>query len=212
VSEPSLHLGVSGGIARLTLSAPPKNELSVDSFRELSRLAKDVLPGLKVRGLIIRGAGRHFSAGADLAGLKSVMAGDRKEALDAFLADNVESLLAVENLPFPVVAAVRGCCLGVGLELALACRWRVAQRRAVFALPEVSFGIMPGCGGILRLQELTGRSRAAELILSGRMVGAGEALDMGLVDMVTDRQGLEGAAEGIIRKFSGAGRMPAGTE
>jgi enoyl-CoA hydratase len=204
VTKSPVDLNVAGGIARLTLNAPPGNELSVDFFRELSRLARQILPRLDVQGMIIRGAGRHFSSGADLAGLRSMMAGREEEAPDRFLAHNVESLLAIENMPYPVVAAVRGCCLGVGLELALACRFRVAQRRAVFAMPEVGFGLMPGCGGILRLAELTGRARAVELILSGRMVGAEEARDMGLVDMVTSRSELESTAEGIIRKLGRA--------
>lgn len=211
--ESGLDLSVSGGIARLTLNAPPRNELGADSFRELSRLARETFPKLKVRGMIIRGAGRHFSSGADLAELRTMIAEDRQEILDRFLADNVESLLAVESLPFPVVAAVRGCCLGAGLELALACRFRVAQKRAVFALPEATFGLMPGCGGILRMQELTGRSRAVELVLSGRLVGAEEAHEIGLVDVVTSREALESTAEAVIVKFSnGAGRGPSEAE
>lgn len=211
--ESSLDLSVSGGIARLTLNAPPGNELNADSFRELSRLARETFPGLKVRGMIIMGAGRHFSSGADLAELRSMIAEDRKEMIERLLADNVESLLAVEELSFPVVAAVRGCCLGVGLELALACRFRVAQRRAVFALPEATFGIIPGCGGILRMKELTGRSRTVELVLSGRMVSAEEAHAIGLVDVVTTRDALESTAEEMIMRFSAAaGRWPSEAE
>ena len=100
------------------------------------------------------------------------------------------------------MAAVGGCCLGSGLELALACRWRVAAANAVFALPETSFDLMPGCGGTVRLPLLVGRGRAVELLLSGRFVDAAEAREIGLVDAVVDRRDLLAAARRLVERVA----------
>ncbi len=100
------------------------------------------------------------------------------------------------------MAAVGGCCLGSGLELALACRWRIAAANAVFALPETSFDLMPGCGGTVRLPSLVGRGRAVDLVLSGRFVDAGEAREIGLVDAIVDRRDLLAAARRLVERVA----------
>ena len=192
-------LRVERGIARLALSRPPRNVMTTEVFEELARLARDVLPGLDVRGMVLQGNGRHFSSGADIEEIRGMLAARDGEEGAGFLQGNVETLLALERLPYPVVAAVRGCCFGVGLELALACRWRVASPRAVFAMPEVSYGLMPGCGGTVRLREIAGTGRAVELILTARLFGAGEALQLGVVDLLDEDPGR--AAETIIGKL-----------
>jgi enoyl-CoA hydratase/carnithine racemase len=192
-------LRVERGVARLALDRPPRNVMTTEVFGEMARLVRDVLPGLDVRGMVVQGSGRHFSSGADIDEIQGKMTAlDGKEGT-GFLQGNVETLLALERLPCPVVAAVRGCCFGVGLELALACRWRVASPRAVFAMPEVSYGLMPGCGGTVRLREIAGTGRAVELILTGRLFGAGEALELGIVDLLDESPGK--AAEEIIEKL-----------
>jgi len=100
-----------------------------------------------------------------------------------------------------VVAAISGCCLGAGLELALACHYRVSAPSAVFSLPEATFGLMPGCGGTVRLPALVGVGRAIELSLSGRTIGADEALACGLVDMVVEKKALLSTAVRTIGAF-----------
>ena len=197
MSGARLRLSVAGPVAYLTLDAPPRNAIDRAFFRQLATLSRDELPHLPVRGLVVHGEGRHFSSGADIAELDALIArsvpGD--EGLwDQALAD----LAALEALPYPVVAAVRGCCLGVGMELALACHYRVAAERAVFALPEATFGLLPGCGGTVRLTELTGPATAMELILTGRTILADEARALGLVDRVVPRRELLSAAEAAI--------------
>jgi enoyl-CoA hydratase/carnithine racemase len=134
----------------------------------------------QLHGLIITGGGRHFSSGANVTELFTMSAEQiaRAGALFAHIA----------ALPIPVVAAISGACLGAGLELALACSQRIATPRAVFALPEVEYGLMPGCGGTLRLPRCIGKSAAAELILSGRTFDAREALRLGLIDSICQKK------------------------
>jgi enoyl-CoA hydratase/carnithine racemase len=151
---------------------------------------------------VVHGAGRHFSSGADVGALKAGLAGAQPELAGRELLAATASFQALAELPYPSVAAVGGCCLGSGLELALACRWRVAAANAVFALPETSFDLMPGCGGTVRLPALVGRGRAVELLLSGRFVDAAEALEIGLVDAVVDRRGLVDAARRLVERVA----------
>jgi enoyl-CoA hydratase/carnithine racemase len=110
------------------------------------------------------------------------------------LAGHDRAFAAIERSCVPVVAAISGCCLGVGLELALCCHARIAAQGAVMSLPEASFGLLPGCGGLVRLSRLCGRAVALELSLCGRTVCAEEALALGLVDRVVARRDLEKAA------------------
>jgi enoyl-CoA hydratase/carnithine racemase len=202
-SEGALRLVVDpdGRIARLVLDAPPRNEMDQGFFGALAALV-GTLKGLPVRGLVVHGAGRHFSSGADVGALKAGLAGAQPELAGRELLAATASFQALAELPYPSVAAVGGCCLGSGLELALACRWRVAAANAVFALPETSFDLMPGCGGTVRLPALVGRGRAVELLLSGRFVDAAEALEIGLVDAVVDRRGLVDAARRLVERVA----------
>jgi enoyl-CoA hydratase/carnithine racemase len=193
-----LTLEVTDGIAHLVLCAPPRNEMTLAFFDELTLLRRGAFRGLDARGMVVRGQGRHFSSGADIAELTAWIAATPEEQVMARLSENVENLEALAALPFPVVAAISGCCFGVGLEMALACDYRVASERAVLALPEAEFGLMPGAGGSVRLARLVGGPAAARLVLSGRTVGAREALDLGLVDAVHDGKALLDAAIALI--------------
>lgn len=188
-----------GAIAHLVFDAPPRNEMGQEFFRTLAALV-GTLKDLSVRGLVVRGAGRHFSSGADIDALKAGLAGAQPAHAADALGAATSSFQVVAELPYPTVAAVGGCCLGSGLELALACRWRVAATNAVFALPETSFNLMPGCGGTVRLAPLVGRGRAVELLLSGRFVDAAEAREIGLVDAVVDRRDLLDAARRLVER------------
>lgn len=195
----SIRLEESRGIAYLTLDRPPKNMMDREFFLHFAELTERVLPRLRVEGLIVQGTGKHFSAGADLSELKPGTGNGTLQ--EAFFTRNVSSFHALANLPFPVVAAVRGCCLGSGFELALACHFRLAAPRSVFALPETQFSLIPGCGGTVRLPALTGASGAIELILTGRSILAEEALERGIVDKLVDRKELAGTAEKLIRRL-----------
>ncbi|MDR2301392.1 MAG: enoyl-CoA hydratase/isomerase family protein [Deltaproteobacteria bacterium] len=134
-----------------------------------------------VRCLVLTALGeKAFVAGADL---KEMMPMGRMEAKNLCLAGN-KLMEKISAFPVPVIAAVNGYAIGGGLELALACDIRLASEKASFSLPEVSFGIIPGYGGIMRLSRLVGRGRASELIFTARRLGAREALDWGLINAV----------------------------
>lgn len=197
----SLQFEIVDGIARLTLNGPPKNEMDIDFFDRFSTFAATRLEGLRADGLIIEGAGRHFSSGARVPEIEEV-ARQRNDTIATLLQENIASFLALQSLPLPVVAVIRGCCLGAGMELALACRYRIAEKNAVFALPEVTYNLMPGCGGTIRLPRLIDRGKAVELILSGRSMLADEALGLGLVDQVVKRGRGREAAIALIRGAS----------
>jgi len=190
----------SGGIARLTLSAPPKNEMGALFFQELFALRPD-LQRLSVKGMIVRGRGRHFSSGANIAQLRAMLSLTTTRAGMRSLLDNSDSFSALAALPFPVVAAIQGCCLGSGLELALACHVRVAAKNAVLGLPEAGFGLMPGCGGSVRFTRLVGYRKAMRFLLTGESLLAQDALNEGIVDKVVDKDELEAAAVRMIEKI-----------
>lgn len=181
-----IELKIENDIAWVTLNGPPKNEMGIAFFNELAGFSETVRQGLKVHGMIFQGAGRHFSAGANVPEIAALGANsDGKVA--SLLKDNIQSFRTISALPYPVIALVRGCCLGAGMELALACHIRIAESNAVFALPEVTWGIMPGCGGTIRLPKLIGKAAAAELILTGRSVLADEACSLGIANHAVPR-------------------------
>jgi enoyl-CoA hydratase/carnithine racemase len=162
-------------------------------FEELAQMSK-ALVSMEVRGLIVRGAGRHFSSGANVEELRST--------IDATaLVNNSDSFSILASLPFPTVAAIRGCCLGSGLELALACRFRVADKNAVLGLPEATFGLLPGCGGTVRLTKLAGYQNAIRLILTGDSMLAHDALAVGLVDAVVDKADIATVAIRFVERL-----------
>ncbi len=188
---------IQGEIAYLTLNCPPANATSLAFFSGL----RDLLPRLrnekKARGLIVTGHGRHFSAGADIDELRVAVEGDG--AYPEFPRGNVEILNRFENLPYPTVAAIGGCCLGSGLELALVCTYRVATPRAVLGLPETGFGLMPGCGGTIRLPKLIGKAAAIRMVLGGQSVLGEEAREMGLVDAIVEKDTLLSRCEHFLQ-------------
>ncbi len=187
---------IQGGIGYLILNSPPANATTLSFFTGLENL----LPRLhdeKVRGLIVTGSGRHFSAGADIDELHAAIRKDKEYSTT--LQRNVEVLNRFENLPYPTVAAVSGCCLGSGLELALACTFRIAGARAVLGLPEAGFGLMPGCGGTVRLPKLIGKAAALRMILGGQSVLGEVARELGLVDAVVEKSAILSTCEKLLQ-------------
>lgn len=195
---PPAYLQADGEVTHLILNSPPRNELGQELGARLTRIVSEDLPRLDVAGLVLRGAGRHFSSGAEISSLKDFLRNRNDKEVHREVASYARLGETIAALPYPVVAAVSGSCLGSALELALLCHYRVAARNAVFAAPEVEFGIMPGAGGTVRLPRLVGRAKALELILTGRTVGAAEALEIGLVDAVVHRKDLLDTARRAI--------------
>jgi enoyl-CoA hydratase len=191
----------SAKIAYLTLNRSPKNVMDALFFKELAWLTARVLPELRVKGLIIQGSGRHFSSGTEIQELMASAVAGQQDSQQELFARNATCFHILTNLAYPVVAAVRGCCIGSGMELALACHCRLASPNALFALPEAQFGLMPGCGGTIRLQELIGRRKAMELILTGRSLLAEEALAYGIVDQLVANNEILRTAESLVDRL-----------
>lgn len=168
------------GICILTVSHPQSlNALSRSVLEELGHFADHLPEGTAV--LIIRGDGpKSFVAGADI----SQMAGFNAEEGLEFGRFGADVFRRIEELPIPVIAAVNGYALGGGCELAMACDIRIASAKAKFGQPEVKLGIIPGFSGTYRLPKLVGQGYAKEMIYSGRVIDAAEALRIGLVNHV----------------------------
>ncbi len=173
---------VESGAAWLTIHRREKlNALNRRTVEAIVRHAESALenPGVKV--LVLTGSGeKAFAAGADIGEMAAFDAREGQEYA-RFLQKSFDVL---ERSPKPVIASVNGFALGGGCELAMACHLRIASESARFGQPEVNLGLIPGAGGTQRLQRLVGRGRALDLILSGRMISAEEALRIGLVDRV----------------------------
>lgn len=166
------------GIGTLTINRPSKlNALNIQVLREL----KDFLSGANkspLRGLLLVGEGeKAFIAGADIAEMKPMT---NAEA-EAFSELGSQVTMLFESLPFPTLAAVNGFALGGGFEMAMSCDFIFASKNAVFGLPEVKLGLIPGFGGTQRLVRIVGERRAKELMFSGRNVTSEEALKLGIV-------------------------------
>jgi len=169
-------------VALLTLDRPDRlNTLSPDMLEDLIARLGEVEADEGVGAAVITGAGdKAFSAGADVSLVREASPLEAR----AFAARGHRAFDLIESMSTPVIAAVNGYALGGGCELALACDIRVASDRAQIGLPEVTLGIFPGWGGTQRMPRVVGPGRAKELILTGRRVGAEEALSIGLVERV----------------------------
>lgn len=167
------------GIATITLDRPEvRNAIDATMVRELTGTLHSLSKDEGLRVLVLRGEGRTFAGGADIAQLR-----ERRTA-DALRSINGSLFQLVEDFPVPVIAAVEGFALGGGCELALACDVRIAGEGARMGFPEVTLGIFPAAGGTHRLPRLVGIGKAKELVFTGRIVTAEEALAIGLVEHV----------------------------
>jgi enoyl-CoA hydratase/carnithine racemase len=195
-----LRLSVADGVATLTLSRPERLNAIGARLAEELRAALDALEtGGAARALIITGAGeRAFCTGADLKERAAMDAAARWAHNRALYDCNAQ----LARLQIPTIAALNGLALGGGLELALACDFRLAAEHALLGLPEVGLGIIPGAGGTQRLPRLIGPARAKELIFTGRRISAETALAWGLVGQVTPAAGLLPAAAALAAEIA----------
>jgi 2-oxoglutaroyl-CoA hydrolase len=183
-------------IATITLDVPGKfNRVSMNARDELRSVFEELDRDDAVRFVVLTGAGETFTAGGDIPGFLQRSAWDVSR-----LADNVA---APERCAKPVVAALSGYCFGVGLELALACDFRIAADDMQLAFPEVTIGMIPGSGGTQRLARLVGLGRAKDIVMRGRRVEAEEALALGLVTEVVPAEELGAAVDRLVAELSG---------
>ena len=201
----TLLFSVDGRIATVTINRPEKlNALNAVAKKELHAVFSSIRNDASIDVVILTGAGeKAFVAGTDIAELTTLDTATGRE----FSARGQEVFNLIEHLGKPVIAAVNGYALGGGCELALACHLRVASENAKFGQPEVNLGIIPGYGGTQRLARLIGRGRAMELILTGDLVDATEALRMGLVNAVVPLQDLLPRARSLAETIAGKGQV-----
>lgn len=195
----SLLVEVNERTAIITINKESSlNALDSDLLNNLSSLLDSLVLNNTVRGVVLIGAGtKSFAAGADI----KEFVGMTSDEASLFAAKvQMEVMDKIAFFPKPIIAAVNGYALGGGLELAMACHIRVAVPSAQFGLPEVSLGIIPGYGGTQRLCQLIGRGRALEMIITGKMIDAEEALSYGLVNHVVSYEDLILKCEDILEK------------
>jgi len=183
----------------ITIDNPPVNTLNMKLLQEIPDALKLALDDPEVRGIVITGAGTNaFCAGADL----KMMLGFNPDDAASMVRTGHLAFFSVENCPKPVIAAVNGLALGGGNELAMACDIRYVSDRARFGQPEVKLGLIPAWGGTQRMSRLIGTGKAKELIFSGQIINAQEALRIGLVNkIVSDGEELRAATD-FIRMLS----------
>lgn len=194
---------VSGRLGTITINRPEaRNALSKTVLREIRAALEDFAVRADVGAVVFTGAGeKAFIAGADITQLVNYTLADGLAAQMARLYDYLE------DYEKPTIAAVNGFALGGGNELAMACDIRIAAESARFGLPETNLGVLPGAGGTQRLTRLVGKGRAVELILTGRIFGAREAKDMGLVTDVVPDAGLLDAARALADTIMAKGPL-----
>ena len=186
-----------GAIAIVLLNRPQQlNALSSELMGELAEALQELDADEAIRCIVLGGGERAFAAGADVGELAagtpiSLYQGRRLDRWDA-----------IRNVRTPLVAAVSGYCLGGGCELAMACDLIVASETAQFGQPEINLGVLPGAGGTQRLTRAVGKSVAMDMILSGRMLAAEEALQFGLVARVVAREAWLEAAKAVAREIA----------
>ncbi|MBB2942093.1 enoyl-CoA hydratase/carnithine racemase [Actinoplanes lutulentus] len=193
-----VRLEVTDGIGTIRLERPPMNALNTQVQEELRSAAHAASTDDQVRAVVVFGGEKVFAAGADITEFTTVTyqemvarAGALSSAFDA-----------VARIPKPVAAAITGYALGGGCELALACDFRVVADDAKLGQPEIRLGIIPGAGGTQRLARLVGPAKAKDLIFSGRMVDAEEALRIGLADRVAPAADVYSTALALLRPYT----------
>lgn len=183
----NIILEKEGKIALITINRPKAlNALNSETLGELESVIDKVSEDEEILSVVITGAGKSFVAGADISEMKDKNVMEAKNF--GVLGNRV--FRKIENLSKPVIAAVNGFALGGGCELAMACDIRFASKKAKFGQPEVTLGITPGFGGTQRLARIVGQGEAKELIYTGKMIGADEALRIGLVNKVFEVEAL----------------------
>jgi enoyl-CoA hydratase len=193
-----VRLEVADGIGTIRLDRPPVNALNDTLTAELASAAADAAGDTAVRAVIVYGGEKAFAAGADI----KEMASADYVAMSTRSGGLQSALGLVAAIGKPVVAAITGYALGGGLELALAADFRIAGEGARVGQPEILLGVIPGAGGTQRLPRLIGPSRAKDLVFSGRMVKAAEALAIGLVDKVVPDDSVYAAAVEMMTRYA----------
>jgi len=190
-----LVVSKNNGVATVTIKNPPMNVLSQQVIKELDDVFTQLENDNEVISIILTGEGeRAFMAGADI---KEFPERNSKESIAVHPVFN-----KIEHIPKPTIALLNGFTLGGGLELALTCDIRIAEDHAQIGLPEVTLGLLPGAGGTQRLPRLVGPSKAKEIMFTGKMLSADEALELGIVNEVVNKGEGKTAAIKLAEKMA----------
>jgi enoyl-CoA hydratase len=195
------HLRVAreDAVALVTFDRPPVNAVDLEAIEEFRGLAEELGTDADVRAVVITGTDRAFCAGADVSMMRDLSAENHKKVRRW-----IDVQAAIEAMPKPVIAAIRGYALGGGAELTLACDLRVISADSVIGFPEIQLGLFPGAGGTQRLPRVVGPARALRLMMLGERLTGAEASAIGLVDMVVpDRADVVPAAMELAQTLAG---------
>jgi len=182
-----LEIDISEGIALVKVNRPEAlNALNSTFFKEMDSVVAELSSNPDVKVMIITGVGKAFVAGADIAEMVQMT----PEEGSSFSRTGQNTFSSLEKMKIPVIAAINGFALGGGLELAMGCDFRIASNKAKFGQPEVNLGMIPGYAGTQRLSRLVGMADALYLLTTGDMIGADDALRIGLVQKVVEAEEL----------------------
>jgi enoyl-CoA hydratase/carnithine racemase len=186
------------GVGTIQLARPPVNALSAQVSREIGEAVIAAMEDEHVRSVVVTGGNKVFAAGADVKEMRELDASAMQGYIERF--QGVFDSLG--RLPKVTIAAINGYALGGGCELALACDFRVCAEDSRLGQPEILLGVIPGAGGTQRLPRLIGPAKAKDLVFSGRLVAAQEALHLGLVDRVVPSEEVLDAARALASSFA----------
>ena len=194
----TVKVEVKDGVAILALNNPPVSQLSEHFVREMTDAFLQAFTDKAIKAVVLTGTGRNFIAGADITEIQKVK--DKNFLLPRVM-ENHRFINAIEDAPKPVIAAINGHCLGGGLEIAMACHYRIAAESIQIGQPGVKIGLFPGAGGTQRLARLIGFADALMMITRGDPISAEEGLKKGALDEVVPANQLLDQALQVARRF-----------
>jgi len=194
----AIKVDLKEGVAILKLNNPPVNQLSEPFVREMADAIMEAFQDQAIKAVILTGTGKNFIAGADITKIKGVT--DREHLFPRVMENN-RFLNTIEDGPKPVIAAINGHCLGGGLEIAMACHYRIAAQGAQVGQPELQIGLIPGAGGTQRLPRLVGLPDALQMIMTGKAIPAEQGMEKGCIDEVVQQESLLEKALDAARRF-----------
>ena len=199
VAEPIVVLR-DGSVATIELNDPPYNRLGMALIDMLERVIQQIDKDESIRAVVLRGSGdENFSVGADIREFGAAAGG---RGVRDFIDQRLRVIRRIETMRKPVVCAIRGACLGGGLEIALGCHFRIAARGAKIGLPEIELGVVPAWGGTQRLTRTIGRARALEIMLLAKKLDAREAFEAGVVTAVCEPDELDAQAQALAAELA----------
>lgn len=194
----------ASGVARLSVNRPEAlNALNKSVFEEMNQCLDVIENDASLKILVVEGKGKAFVAGADIAQMQHL---NQQEGAE-FSRIGQLTFQRIADLPIPTLAAINGFALGGGLELALSCDFRVASEAARFGQPEVNLGLIPGFGGTVRLARIVGLPSALWLLTTGEMIGAADALRLGLVQKVFAPESFEDGVTSLVKMVLQRGQL-----